>query len=118
MRTPAGKECRYFYGDYYRGRNTEECRLLKDSNPPQPWKPSLCNTCPVPEIQMANGCEHMLLEGKVSRPFLIGKPQVQVQALCRKTNQPVAEPHIGCGQCHKLPPVFIGEPPRDSDSAD
>ena len=28
MKTPAGTECKYFYGDYYRGRNHEECRLL------------------------------------------------------------------------------------------
>ena len=34
MRTPAGKECQYFYGDYYRGRNQEECRLLSDATPP------------------------------------------------------------------------------------
>ena len=30
MKTPAGKECKFFYGDYYRGRQHEECRLLKD----------------------------------------------------------------------------------------
>lgn len=117
MRTPAGKECRYFYGDYYRGRNTEECRLLMESNPPQTWKPSLCNTCPVPNIQLANGCEHMVLEGKVTRPFLIGKSQVQVSAYCKKSNKRVAEPQIGCGQCHTLPPVFLGEPPSDPDAA-
>jgi hypothetical protein len=31
MRTPAGTECKYFYGDYYRGRSQEECRLLAAS---------------------------------------------------------------------------------------
>ena len=92
MRTPAGKECRYFYGDYYRGRNHEECRLLADSNPPQAWKPSLCNTCPVPDIQMANGCDYLVLEGKVHRPFLIGKPEVKVNAHCQKSNQEIKPP--------------------------
>jgi len=32
MKTPAGKDCKYFYGDYYRGRDLEECNLLKASN--------------------------------------------------------------------------------------
>ncbi len=118
MRTPAGKECLYFYGNYFRGRNIEECRLLEDSNPPQPWKPDLCSTCPVPDILMANGCEYMVLDGKVRRPFLIGKQEVQIQASCNKSNKSVAEPHIGCGECHTLPPVFIGEPPHDPDTAD
>ena len=118
MRTPAGKECRYFYGNYFRGRNIEECRLLADSNPPQTWKPSLCETCPVPDILMANGCAHMILEGDVYRPFFIGKPEVRIRAFCKKTNQRVAEPHIGCGECHSLPPVFIGESPNDPDAAD
>ena len=101
MRTPAGKECRYFYGNYFRGRNIEECRLLEDSNP-----------------LMANGCENLVLEGEVHRPFLIGKSEVQIRAHCKKSNKHVAEPHIGCGECHTLPPVFIGEPPHDPDSAD
>ena len=118
MRTPAGKECRYFYGDYYRGRNTEECRLLGDSNPPQTWKPNLCTTCPVPDILLANGCDNLVLTGKGQRPFLIGKSQVKVSAFCKKNNQRVSEPKIGCGECHALPPVFIGEPPRDTDPVD
>jgi hypothetical protein len=118
MRTPAGKECKYFYGNYFRGRNIEECRLLAESNPPQPWKPSLCETCPVPDILMANGCENMVLEGKVIRPFFIGKQEVQIRAYCKKTNKRVTEPQVGCGECHILPPVFIGEPPSDPDSAD
>jgi hypothetical protein len=118
MRTPAGKECSYFYGNYFRGRNIEECRLLEESNPPQSWKPSLCDTCPVPDILMANGCENMVLTAKVHRPFLIGRSEVQIQAFCNKTNQNVTEPQIGCGECHRLPPIFIGEPPSDTDPVD
>ena len=109
MRTPAGKECRYFYGDYYRGRNHEECRLLASSNPPQEWKPDLCFTCPVPGILQANACENLVLNGKVERPFLILKPRVTVSAYCKKTQREVAEPHIGCGECHVLPDIFTGE---------
>jgi hypothetical protein len=107
MQTPAGIECRYFYGDYYRGRDHEECRLLGESDPPQPWQPALCETCPVPEILRANGCEHMVLSAEVVRPFWVGKPEVRVRAYCKKSNRRVDDPHIGCGQCHALPDVFV-----------
>jgi hypothetical protein len=116
MRTPAGKECRYFYGDYYRGRQREECRLLNSQSPPQRWSRDLCFTCPVPEILQANACEHLVLEGVVQRPFPFIRRTVSVSAFCKKTNQNVQEPHIGCGECHPLPPIFAGEL-RDSDSA-
>ena len=109
MLTPAGQECKYFYGDYHRGRNHEECRLLKNATPPQEWRPVLCVTCPVPGILRANACEHMTLQGEVFRPLLILKPRVRVKAYCTKTNQVVKEPHIGCGECHKLPNVFLGK---------
>jgi hypothetical protein len=117
MRTPAGKECRYFYGDYYRGRKHEECRLLADTAPSQRWTPDLCFTCPVPDLLRANACEHMVLEGRVERPFPYIKRKVTVKAFCSKTQRDVPEPHIGCGECHPLPPVFAGEV-RDTDTAD
>lgn len=108
METPAGKECRYFYGDYYRGRNNEECRLLSSASPPQNWTPELCFTCPVPEIQMANACPNMILEGKVERTFPLLKRKVKVGAFCSKTLRDVPEPKIGCGECHPLPAIFSG----------
>lgn len=105
MRTPAGKECKYFYGDYYRGREKEECRLLQASG--ERWTPNLCETCPVPDIQLANACEHMKLTGQVVRPlFAIFQRRVQVTAFCEKTKQDVKEPHVGCGECHSLPFTF------------
>ena len=57
MRTPAGKDCTFFFGDYHRGRNEEECRLLKSND--LEWTPDLCSNCPLPEIQLANACEYM-----------------------------------------------------------
>ncbi len=66
MRTPAGTECKFFFGDYYRGRNREECRLIGNAPTPRHWTPDLCKTCPVPGIQRANACEHMELTGQVS----------------------------------------------------
>jgi hypothetical protein len=115
MRTPAGKECKFFYGDYFRGRHIEECRLLADAPTPQKWTPDLCTHCPVPGILLANTCEHMELSGTVHRPFPFIRRAVQVSAYCRKCECTVSEPHIGCELCHTLPPVFIGEP-RDPDS--
>ncbi len=110
MRNPAGRECSYFYGDYYRGRNKEECRLLTSANPPQAWSPALCNACPVPDIQRANACEYQELRPTIARRLLIGPKHVQVTAYCTHTNRNVADPHIGCGQCHPFPVFTVGDP--------
>lgn len=105
MRTPAGKECSYFFGDYYRGRNVEECRLLKASN--QQWTPDLCKSCPVPSIEMANACQFMRLRATVARPLTaLLQRRVQITAYCEKTHRNVVEPHVGCGECHGLPLNF------------
>lgn len=106
MRTPAGKECRYFYGDYFRGREREECRLLDSASPPLAWKPSLCFTCPVPGILRANACEQMILEPSLVRPFPFLKTAVKINTHCRKTQRSGFDPHIGCGECHSLPDAF------------
>jgi hypothetical protein len=116
MRTPAGKECRYFYGDYYRGRQREECRLLNAANPPERWTRELCFSCPVPDLIAANACSHMVLEGQLERPFPFIKQRVKAKAYCTKTLRDVPEPHIGCGECHPLPQIFTGKP-RDPDAA-
>jgi hypothetical protein len=109
MRTPDGKECRYFYGDYYRGREHEECRLLGSASPPLPWTSDLCRTCPVPEILLANACEYLVLEPRLERPFPFNKRRVQVGTFCSKTNRQGFDPHVGCGECHRLPPEFTGD---------
>ena len=109
MRTPAGKECKYFYGDYFRGRDREECRLLQDATPPLDWSPELCFTCPVPDILQANACQYMRLEPSLIRPFPFVKRQVRVKTYCEKTSRKGFDPHIGCGECHVLPDVFLGE---------
>lgn len=106
MRTPAGKECRYFYGNYFRGRSQEDCRLLSDMNPPLPWRPAMCNTCPVPGILLANACESMVLEPRLARPLKIKKHQVAVKTFCSKTGLSGFDPHIGCGECHSLSAIF------------
>jgi hypothetical protein len=109
MRTPAGKQCSYFYGDYYRGRQFEECRLLTHTNPPLPWRPALCSTCPVPGIQMANACPHMVLEPRLKRPFPFVSQKVEVRTYCSSSCREGFDPHVGCGECHELPPEFSGD---------
>lgn len=105
MKTPAGFECRYFYGDYFRGRSLEECRLL--SAGAQKWTPDLCRTCPVPGITRANACENLILRATIARPIsAVFQRRVQINAWCEKTRRNVPEPHVGCGECHPLPPIF------------
>ena len=102
MKTPAGFECKYFYGDYYRGREREECRLVRTG-----WNPQLCRSCPVPAILLANACEFLQLQADVARPLSAGlQKRVRVRAFCEKTERSGFDPHIGCGECHPLPPVF------------
>jgi hypothetical protein len=107
MLTPAGKECNYFYGDYYRGRKHEECRLIKHYQGALQWSVVLCKDCPLPDILRANACSYMTLSAEVVHLFFVFGKKVQVSAHCTKTNQSVAEPYIGCGQCHPLPPVLL-----------
>lgn len=109
MRTPAGKECPYFYGDYHRGRSKEDCRLLDNSEPNQRWRRELCFSCPVPDIIRANACEHQVLKARVERTFLFLKRRVQVQAYCVKCTCDVADPYIGCGQCHPNISFLLGD---------
>ncbi len=109
MRTPAGFECKYFYGNYFRGRKDEECRLIGNAPAPHHWTPDLCQKCPVPDILRANACQYMELHAQVRRSLLGLIKKVEVTAYCNKAQQAVAEPHIGCGLCHPLPPEFIGK---------
>ena len=105
MRTPAGFDCKYFYGDYFRGRSVEECRLLQASG--QKWTPDLCKTCPAPEISRANACEFLQLHATVERPFSAAfMRRVHITAHCEKSHRDVREPQVGCGECQPIPPIF------------
>lgn len=103
MRTPSGIECRFFYGNYFRGKSQEECRLIGKTPPPLNWTADLCKTCPVPGIIRANACPNLNLVAKVRRTIFFLPRRVQVSAFCTKSKQSVSEPEIGCGQCHPLP---------------
>jgi hypothetical protein len=107
MRTPAGFECKCFYGNYFRGREEEECRLIGIAPAPGNWTPDLCQSCPVPDILRANSCENMELNARVKRSLFGLVRKVEVTAYCNKSQQAVREPQVGCGQCHPLPPIFL-----------
>jgi TusA-related sulfurtransferase len=100
MKTPFGFECPYFFGDYYRGRKREECRLLEKSDQVK-WNPDICKTCPVPSITLANACPNMTLKAQVKRTIILAK-RMDIKAWCKLSQKFVSEPHIGCGQCHTL----------------
>jgi len=104
MITPAGTECRYYYADYYRGRNSQECRLIGQNPRSERWTPELCKSCPVPAILRANACPNLVLEGRVERRLLGLSRRVAVSAVCSKHVVSVAVPQIGCGHCHEERP--------------
>jgi hypothetical protein len=100
MRTPAGTECPFFFEDYYRGRQRQECRLLARPAVSGRWAPDLCGKCAVPRIHRANACPSMILEAQVQSGMLgIGR-RVVITANCTRSLGEVAEPEIGCGMCH------------------
>lgn len=101
MRTPAGFECRYFYANYYRGRNQQECRLVARDPASERWTPGLCRDCPVPKLLRANACQHLVLDARVVKTWGGLGRKVAVSASCTKTLADVPNPQAGCGRCHE-----------------
>ena len=90
--------CRYFYGDYHRGMNKEECRLLEENPDNQrPWHRSLCDTCPVPEIIIMSNSRDLGLQAEVKRRFFRERVQVTF-AICRKHMRELDDPQK-CPDC-------------------
>ena len=106
MRTPYGAECKYYYADFHRGRNYQECRLLEGTPDATNWNSGLCKDCAAPSIQRANACRNLVLQGKIARKFLGISRNMKISAYCIKSKQDVKEPHIGCGQCHGNNPLI------------
>jgi len=99
MKTPDGRDCKFFYGDYYRGRNFEECRALVNPEDKKNWTSAFCNACPVPSILLNNGCPTMALTTYIAKS-LFGK-KIKVKAYCSRSHSEVPNPNIGCGMCHQ-----------------
>jgi hypothetical protein len=79
---PEPVDCKYFYGDYFRGKNSEECRLL-DASPDnkRPWRRKLCDTCTVPDLVRATDCRGLALEAAVKRRFFRDRVEITF-AIC------------------------------------
>jgi hypothetical protein len=104
MRTPAGKECRFYYENFHRGRSDQECRLIM-GNPNSPdWKEPDCTECPVPDILRANSSPDLVLEATVRKGFLGFGRKVEIKAFCSKHLIDVPTPQVGCPQCAREKP--------------
>jgi hypothetical protein len=101
MRTPYGIECPYFYGDYFRGKNKEECRLIVSNTKTGQWSVEMCKTCRVPGITRANACENMTLYASVKKGMGKLGRKVTVTAYCSRSKSEVKVPEVGCDLCHK-----------------
>jgi len=98
MRTPAGTECRYYYEDFNRGRQTQECRLIKQNPRSLKWSPGLCAKCRVPRVLAANGSPYLRLELTARKRFgLI--TTLDLAATCARHGEAIADPLSGCRQC-------------------
>lgn len=104
MITPAGKECRFYYQNFHRGRSTQECRLLQANPRSEEWRLNDCSQCPVPDILQANSSPDLVLEGTIKKGFLGFSRRVLVTAFCSKHLIDVANPSVGCPQCAKEKP--------------
>jgi hypothetical protein len=103
MRTPAGSECSYYYEDFHRGRNTQECRIPKAPKSAA-WRPEYCAKCPVPRILLANASATMELTLNIKQTFLGFGRKMEVMAHCLRHDIPIADPYVGCEQCNKERP--------------
>jgi hypothetical protein len=99
MRTPAGKECRFYYQDFHRGASEQECRLVEGNINSAAWKPKDCNECPVPDILLANNDPNLVLEATIKKGVLRMGRKIEVRAYCSKHLIDVKDPHIGCPKC-------------------
>lgn len=100
MRTPAGKECRYYYEDFNRGRNLQECRLVKANPYSARWHPNDCAKCPIPAILAANASRNLELELTIRSTLLGFRRVFEVTASCAKHRVPIEDPFVGCPQCN------------------
>jgi hypothetical protein len=97
MRTPAGRDCSYYYEDFNRGAEISRCRVRRASGSPR-WQPRQCRNCPVPGIEAANGSPLLDLTLTV-RPRVLGlRERFEVEAWCTE-HGPIEDPYIGCAEC-------------------
>lgn len=82
MSTKPRPNCRFYYEDYFRGRETLECRLPQSRDSLR-WARKICDSCPVPDILRETDCLHLALEGTIRKRFPLGE-RMEVFAVCTK----------------------------------
>jgi hypothetical protein len=91
-------DCRYYFADYFRGRETEKCRLIeRNSGNRRPWRRALCDSCPVPGILRETTCRHLALEAQVGRKWALVE-RVEVYAICTEHVAELMDARF-CPQC-------------------
>ncbi len=95
-RTRNRPNCPYYHEDYFRGRETLACRLIERNPNSRPWKPALCNTCPVPDILSRTRVADLALEATVVKKFL--RERVEVFAVCARHLRRLDDPLV-CPEC-------------------
>ena len=100
MRTPAGKDCRFYYEDFHRGRELQECRLIKENPDSMQWVPGDCSRCPIPEILNANASKNLELKLTVVPKLLGLRREMHVEARCLKHDVAIEDAFVGCLQCN------------------
>jgi hypothetical protein len=93
--------CRYYHYDYYRGRETEACRLIEQNSRSRRWRRSLCDTCLVPGILRESNCQHLALEATVERRWMLFD-RVEVFAVCTEAMEELRDPRH-CPHCAARP---------------
>ena len=73
--------CRFYYEDYHRGRETLECRLPKSRDSLR-WQRAICDSCPVPDVLRETNCAHLALEGTIRKKLF--SERMEVFAVCTK----------------------------------
>ena len=101
MRTPDGTECRFYYEDFHRGRQTQECRLIERSRrngDSLAWAPDLCEKCSVPAVLRANGSKELRLNLSVQKRFGLFR-SLKLVTRCAAHDEIIDEPMRGCARC-------------------
>ncbi len=115
MRTPAGKECKFYFGDFHRGRNVQACRLIERNPDSSPWEPKICQSCPVPDILQVNQSKNLKLDGKVVKKLFGFVKEIEIEGWCSECFRQVSNLKRGCANCtaQQGPSIFdLEESPR------
>lgn len=99
VKNPAGAECAFYYEDFARGAELQECRAAKEAGSAQ-WRPEVCAGCAVPGILKANGSPRLVIAISIGRGWARKRPRVRVTASCSVHGGPLADPYVGCKECN------------------